>query len=515
MKVSATPEWLRLMYPVAVLALLAALSASALSLALRLVLGVQLLPELLLGRIVQLMPVALFSWGIRNLEGSAKPLLFASLLLTEVVLLSLLGFWWLRSRSPRRLPGLLLLIAALYGVQVLVLMPLFGLGLLGAGTPRGIGAAAGPLLTLCAWGIALYGARSLLCSAEDAPSSSRRRAMLAGGVWTVCAVVGVATAGWALLGRASLTRLGAAPRRTSAITPTEEFYQVSKNVLDPVVDRDSWRLRLDGEIERELEWTLEELRALPATEQIATMECISNPVGGNLISTGVWKGVRLADLLQQVGVREGAYDVVCRCADGYTESLEVAHALSPEVLLVYELNGAPLDPKHGQPLRLQVPGRYGIKSAKWLESLRVVREDYLGYWQTESNWTDTALVHTECRIDSVPGGRVTREGTTLTGVAYTGTKGVSRVEVSTDGGQTWADAVLEPELSPLAWRLWRYPWRPPAPGTYSVDARAYDGQGLPQAVSQNVPRARGVPLEGTLVTGEVGIHRLALTVSDV
>lgn len=484
------------------LSVLAALSASAVSLLVRLALDLQSLPELALARVVQLMPVPIFQWGISTFGGGAKPLLFAVLVLLEAGVLSALGYVWLRGARAKTLRA-----ASLWMVgAVLLVLP----GLLVWAEH-----AAGPLLTYSAWAAALLAAsRFRALERQGGTDAVRRRLVFAGGLWAVLAVAGLAGGAWGLARRATITSLGVLPGRTPALTPTEDFYVVSKNVLDPSVDVSEWRLRLEGAVERPGEWTLEELRALPATEQIATMECISNPVGGNLISTGVWKGVRLSELLGRAGVRPGVRDVVSFCADGYTESLEMERAVSAEALLVYELNGEPLSQKHGAPLRLQAPGLYGLKSAKWVERLRVVNENYLGYWQRESNWTDSAAVHMECRIDYPPDGRFPINGAMLTGIAYTGLRGVSRVEVSTDDGETWDEAVLGPEIGPLAWRLWSYPWRPASPGTYSVRARAYDGEDNPQAEGTSLPRNRNAPLDGPVVTGEMGIHRLDLVITE-
>lgn len=325
---------------------------------------------------------------------------------------------------------------------------------------------------------------------------------------------GLAGSMWLLLRRSTLTMLATDTGRTPEVTPTPDFYVVSKNVLDPKVDARGWRLRVEGAVRRPLSLTLEELQGLPATEQWATMECISNPVGGRLIGNASWKGVRLSYLLHRVGVGANAYDVITSCADGYTESLEIVKAMSPEVLLVYEMNGEPLTYRHGAPVRLQVPGYFGLKSSKWVESIRVVDENYLGYWQQESNWTDLPMVYTECRIDHPPDGKVPREGMVLTGIAYAGLRGVSRVEVSTDSGTTWSEAELQPPLGPLTWRLWSLYWRPSSPGFHRVMARAYDGEGLPQEEEASGPGADVPGAEGVIVTGSAGIHKLNLDVLE-
>jgi len=497
-------------------AVLSAVTAILAELVARLVWGLPGLPEQAIARVVQILPVGFFAWGIQTLGGAAKPLLFLGLMMQEASVLALLGLLWLRLKSRSERVLLLLVIFGVYLASMLIVMPLLGLGVFGVRSPGGWQQAApGPLLTYGAWGVGLLVARGLSRMHAARTQASRRRVVLVGGFWSVMAVFGLGAGGRQFLRRTTITVVGGTSGRTPALTSTEAFYVVSKNVLDPIVDAQTWRLRVGGAVERPLQLTLEDLRALPSQEQVATMECISNPVGGNLISTGTWTGVPLAALLERAGVRPGAFDVVSRCADGYTESIEIAHARSPEVLVVYALNNEPLTRKHGAPVRLQTPGRYGIKSAKWLERLDVVPEDYLGYWQKEANWTDAGLVHTECRIDRPPGDRVPREGALITGIAYTGLSRVSRVEVSTDDGQTWTTARLAPELGSLAWRLWTYPWRPSAPGQYRLVARAYDGGGEPQAVSKNVPRGNPAVTEGVLIDGAVGLHSLRVTVDEM
>ncbi len=494
---------------------LAAMSATAVALLARVLWGIHPLPELILGRVVQLLPVPFFAWGIRTMGGNAKPLLFGGLMLLETGVLIALGYLWLRREWKFSTAVLLGLVGGVYAIAGAVLMPLAGLGPFALRSPGGQAfSALGPLLTYVLWGAGLYGGRRLLDHDSRDLDRTRRAFVLGGATWSVLAVAGLAGSVWAVLGRLTVTRLGATAGRTDEVTPAEQFYVVSKNVLDPTLDAGAWRLHVDGSVEQPLTLTLEDLRALPATEQWATMECISNPVGGNLIGNALWRGVRLAEVLGRARVRDGAYDVVTMCADGYTESLDITTAMSPDSLLVYEMNGEAITPKHGAPVRLQAPGLYGLKSSKWVERIRVVDENYRGYWQKESGWTDLGAVHTECRIDWPPDGNVAREGMLLTGIAYTGRRGVSRVEVSVNGGETWEVAAVDPPLGDLTWHLWSYSWRPLAPGPYAVMARAYDDEDIAQADTQRLPQAAVSSPEDAVVTGAVGIHQLKLTVLE-
>lgn len=278
---------------------------------------------------------------------------------------------------------------------------------------------------------------------------------------------------------------GLAPR----LTPLADFYVVDESILDPDVDPETWRLRVGGSVQRPLELTHDQLLAFPVVEQYATLECISNPVGGDLISTARWAGVRLADLLERAGVREGAVEVVARAIGGYSDSIPMRDALRPETLVAVGMNGHVLPREHGFPARLLVPGRYGMKQPKWLESLEVVAEPYQGYWE-KRGWSKAGMVRTMSRIDatdpSTAAGSVT-----VAGVAFAGDRGISEVEVSTDGGRTWEPAELETALSGLSWRRWRYVFRPAEGRETLVRVRATDGEGRVQVQTPAAPHPSG------------------------
>src|SRR5690606_35898634 len=205
--------------------------------------------------------------------------------------------------------------------------------------------------------------------------------------------------------------------------------------------------------------------ARPTMQRITTLECISNPVGGNYISTGEWTGLPLRDLLTEAGLRPGVVDIVLHAADDYADSIPLVAALHPDTLLAYDLNGAPLPESHGYPLRLIVPGIFGMKNVKWITRIEAVDYDFQGYWQ-ERGWSDIATVQTMSRIDVPASNRtlVAGQPTLIAGIAFAGDRGISRVEVSTDDGETWVPATLDEPLSPLTWVLWRYEWTPIQPG---------------------------------------------------
>ncbi|MDQ3811359.1 MAG: molybdopterin-dependent oxidoreductase [Chloroflexota bacterium] len=284
------------------------------------------------------------------------------------------------------------------------------------------------------------------------------------------------------------------------ITPVEDFYIVTKNAGgDPVVQPEDWRLVVDGEVERAFELDYATLRKLPTVEITKTLECISNlvtecqlaPFGCDLISTARWKGVRVADILNLVGgVKAGAAFLATISADEYTTALPLALAMSPDAVLVYEMNGQVLPREHGYPARLLVPGRYGMKNPKWVVALRPMRREFID-WYGQRNWSREGIVKTMTRID-VPGGgaRLSAGEHRIAGIAYAGDRGVQMVEFSADGGDTWAVAdLLEPPPGPDVWVRWQASVRLPPGARTTLMARATDGLGAlqPEAFSLAQP----------------------------
>jgi len=279
--------------------------------------------------------------------------------------------------------------------------------------------------------------------------------------------------------------------QTPEVTPTDSFYYVSKNIgSDPDVGAGGWRLKIDGLVERPYTLTYDDVKALPRIERYHTLECISNWVGGPLMSNAYFTGVSLADVLNRAGIKPGASELIFRAADDYSDRLHLAQALDSRSLIVYEINGEPLPQAHGYPARLLIPGLYGMKNGKWLTSLTVDAGDYTGYWE-ERGWTREAHVKTMTRID-VPadGDLVPARPGFIAGVAYATDRGVARVDVSTDGGETWQAATLRRPLNDLTWVLWELPWTP-APGGYYIVARAVESDGSVQSPAEAEPLPDG------------------------
>ncbi len=280
------------------------------------------------------------------------------------------------------------------------------------------------------------------------------------------------------------------------ITPTDRFYQVTKNLVDPDAARDLWRFDIVGNVESPRVWTFAELTALPAVEQETTMQCISYGVGSGLISNAVWKGVPLPTLLATVRPRANSAAVLFHAADGYFETFPLTKANEMTTLVAWEMNGGPLPPHHGFPVRLIVPGIYGERNPKWVTRLEFIAQgdprlkinrhgiEGVGFY-TEQGWGPNIFVPTTSRIDAPPigGGGFAQpfkvgQPVEFRGMAFGGDKGISRVEVSTDGGQTYTPAEIHQLGTLISWSLWRYEWTPSVPAEeVRVFVRAVNAKG--------------------------------------
>ncbi|HLZ68995.1 MAG TPA: molybdopterin-dependent oxidoreductase [Dehalococcoidia bacterium] len=285
------------------------------------------------------------------------------------------------------------------------------------------------------------------------------------------------------------------------ITPNDQFYVVTKNLVDPVVRADGWALDVAGMVNQTRRFSYQDLLGLPASDQFTTLECISNLVGGNLISNTRWTGVPLAMLLDQVGVQDEAAWVVFTSADNYKESLPLDAARQPHTLLAYHMNGSPIADKHGFPLRLLTTGLYGMKNPKWLNRIELAAQAPTGTWE-RSGWKPDRGVETMARFDTRPEQVPAGVPVLLGGIAFTGDRGVLRVEVSADAGGSWSPASLKPPLSPFTWVLWSYRWIPPSAGDYTLQVRATDGAGTPQTAQKKLSYS----------TGATGLHTIQVQV---
>jgi DMSO/TMAO reductase YedYZ molybdopterin-dependent catalytic subunit len=445
-----------------------------------------------------------------GLDRFAKPALFA-----VVAAVWLAVAWWLgrRLRPWAGRIGLLPLVAAFAAGSIallgLALLPAQGLGWFGLGPanlawdPWAMHLVTGASALVFAWlggagasraGAARPGGDPGGAEPDEAGSArdaGRRRALsllVRGGALAVAA--GPAAGRW-LLARAQEAAdlfgrlIGVSPR----ITPVGEHYVVSKNLFDPNVRADRWSLRIEGRVDTPLELTLDDLRRLPSVTRPSTLICVSNPVGGDLIGTSEWTGVRLADLLEMAGPHGDARELVLRAADNYSDSFPLDAARREGTIVAYLQNGEPLTSRHGFPARVLVPGIYGMKNVKWVQSIELVDDDYLGYWQTRG-WSDEAIVKTMSRIDTDTAVRLDDGRVAVGGIAFAGLRGVSAVEVSQDDGVSWQPAELEAAPNGLSWRRWAAVLTTDR-DAFDLRVRATDGDGVVQTAERTRPLPDG------------------------
>jgi len=308
-------------------------------------------------------------------------------------------------------------------------------------------------------------------------------------------------------------------RLDSYLTPAELFY-IRSHFPIPALDRDSYRLGIDGAVRHPFSLSYDELRNMPSETRVATLECAGNSrvflvpqVQGaqwelGAVSNAEWTGVPLRALLERAGLQEDACEIVLEGADrgtpkeepvppdpiSYVWSLPRAKAILPDVLIAYQMNGRDLPRDHGFPVRAIVPGYYGMASVKWLTGIWAVREPFHGYWQTSdyAYWASMdgkpvrrALgemqLKSEIARPRVYETLVPNRVYTVCGAAWSGDTEVTEIAVSTDGGRTWAEAEFMDPVRRHAWRRWKFDWlTPKEPGQYTLLARAKDASGVVQ-----------------------------------
>lgn len=466
--------------------------------------------------IINLLPGGLVNWGKETLGVADKPVL---LVLVAAGVLALCGVAG-RLEQRRRYAGVPVL-AAVAAIGIVAVLT-NGRASLPAVVPTVLGLAVGYLVLrvllscLADW--------SSATEAADPPERvlSRRSFLLwtaaIGGVAVVGAVAGrllMATAG-AVEEARSRFRLPTPIRRdpipggadlgvdglSPYVTPNADFYRIDTALQLPVIAADDWSLTVTGMVEREVTISFADLIAKPLVEHVATLTCVSNEIGGDLVGNAVWQGYPIRELLTQAGVQPGADMVLSTSQDGWTAGTPLAVLTDPDrqALLAVGMNGEALPVEHGYPVRMVVPGLYGYVSAtKWVRELKVTTfAADQGYW-TPLGWSAKGPIKTGSRID-VPRKRTVDAGrVVVAGVAWDQHIGIAKVEVGID--DVWHTAELADVTGPDTWRQWLYRWDA-TPGIHEVAVRATNADGE----QQTAELARPDP------DGATGWHTVTITV---
>ncbi len=447
---------------------------------------VPLLPEQAGSLVVRLLPLALFSILLHAIGVLARPFLLLSTTVALGLFFTLMAV--VLDRVRPKVQGLLfpILVAGLGAAIALA-----------AATPgEGASGVVIEVALLAVTAAAASAARPLAAGSARGVDEEGRRELLRNLFFSAVTLSFLGIGYFNLRRFLSALGTGQGARAVTEVTPVRDFFVVSKNLGgDPAVQAASWRLVLpDAHV-----LTYGELLALPSQQLELTLECISNDVGGTLISNGVWQGPRLQDLLARAAVPSDATYLLIESVDGYTESIPLA-SLPVDAMLATHLNGLPLPSIHGFPARILLPGRYGMKQPKWVTRLRVSSRNELGYWE-QRGWDERAIVKTTSRIDAPADGSLVAAGTIgISGIAFAGDRRVASVELKWDG-TGWHEAELEREFSAYAWRFWHLDVSLKA-GRYGIAVRARDGLGQLQS---ELPAP-------TLPSGAAGLHQISLEV---
>lgn len=293
-----------------------------------------------------------------------------------------------------------------------------------------------------------------------------------------------------------------APGTRPEYTPLDNHYRIDINSgRPPALEQAEYRLNINGLVDNPTELTLDQIQNdFPVMNQFITMSCISNRLGGDLISTILWTGTSMQNLLDLVQPMPEATHIKITAADGFDEYVALDLIREDErIMLTYAWDNQPLPGRHGFPLRIHIPNRFGMKQPKWITNMEFVAEWGEGYW-VRRGWSEEAIAVTTSVIDTVAADMMIIDAETeemrvpVGGIAWAGARGISRVEVRVDDGE-WQETQLRAPLSDKTWVIWRYDWLFEA-GDHKFEVRCFETDGTPQ-----LEERRGVRPDGA-----TGIH---------
>jgi DMSO/TMAO reductase YedYZ molybdopterin-dependent catalytic subunit len=464
--------------------------------------------------VIDATPTPVKEWAVRTFGTADKPILIGNVLVVTLLAAALAGV--LARRRPRLGLGLLLLLALLAGAAALTRPR--------AGTvdvvPALAAAVAGPLTLWWLVRVRRASGDTTAGPAAALPVRSRRGFLIGSGALLVGGAVAAGAGQWIIRTRARISDI-VLPTPTRALpplqagiegeyagitpfrTPNRAFYRVDTKLAVPLVDQTSWRLAVDGMVDRELSFSYDDLLGLPLEEHDITLTCVSNEVGGKLLGGARWLGVPVRELLDRAGVSDRADQLLSVDVDGFAISTPLAAVSDGRPALVgLGMNGEVLPRAHGFPARLVVPGLYGFVGAtKWLSRLTVTTYDAQRAYWTRRDWATDAPIKLSSRIDTPRPLSTIRPGRhAIGGVAWAQHNGVERVDVRIDGGP-WQPARLGPDAGVDYWRQWFLPWDA-TPGSHQLAVRATGRDG----VVQTSVRASSFP------NGSSGIQEIVVNV---
>jgi DMSO/TMAO reductase YedYZ molybdopterin-dependent catalytic subunit len=457
--------------------------------------------------VIDLTPTPVKEWAIRTFGTADKPILIGSVLAVVLVLAGVAGIL-----AARRLVlgvSMLVGLAAVAGVLALLRPSAGALDLV----PSAVAALVGSLtlwLLHRATGTAEARAGDDATSQPVAPTASRRTVLLATGGAALAAAAVAGAGRWVSQVRLRGTdiALPAAADQAAALptgleeriegisafrTPNDDFYRVDTALTVPAIDVDSWSLTIDGDVDREVEMSFDDLAGMRLVERDITLTCVSNDVGGPYVGAARWLGVPLRDVLDRAGIDStGADQILCTDVDGMTISVPLKVALDGrDALVAIGMNGEALPREHGFPVRMVVPGLYGFVSAcKWMTRMTLTTYDEQQAYWTERDWAIEAPIKISSRIDTPRPLSDSKAGRTFVGgVAWAQGVGIRGVEVRIDGGP-WQPAELGPDAGDDYWRQWFFEWDA-EPGQHFVACRATNKDGDVQTAVRATPFPEG------------------------